>query len=72
LKGLVRGALATGALFGTAAFVGDAVAVHTWVGLVLVSGVSAALLTVAGFFGGLSATQRRWLWSRARRVVRLR
>jgi O-antigen/teichoic acid export membrane protein len=72
LKGFVRGALATGALFGIAAVVGEAVAVHSWVGLVLVSAVSAALLTIAGFFGGLSATQRRWLWSRARRVVRLR
>jgi len=72
VKGLTRGALATGGLFGIAAVVGEVVRVHTWVGLVLVSGASAVALIVAAFFGGLSATQRGRLWTRARRAARLR
>ena len=71
-KGFVRGALATGVLFAATAVAGRAVHVHTWLGLILAAGVSAVALTAAGFFAGLSATQRRWLWSRARRVARLR
>ncbi len=72
VKGFVRGALATGALFAATAVGGEAVRVHTWVGLILAAGVSAVALAAAAFFAGLSATQRRWLWSRARRVARLR
>jgi len=71
VKGFVRGALATGALFAATAFGGQVVHVRTWVGLILAAGLSGAVLTVAGFFAGLSAAQRRWLWSRARRVARL-
>ena len=72
VKGLLRGTLATGALFAVAAVGGESIHVHTWIGLILGAGVSGVLLTVAAFFVGLSATQRRWLWSRARRVARLK
>lgn len=72
VKGFARGALATGALFAATAVGGQSIHVRTWVGLILAAGVSTVALSAAGFFAGLSATQRRWLWSRARRVARLR
>ena len=72
LKGLLRGALTTGALFGLTAVGGEILTVRTWIGLIVVSVVSGAVLIAGAFFGGLSAQQRRWLWSRARRVARLR
>jgi hypothetical protein len=72
VKGFARGALVTGALFAATAVGGQSIHVRTWVGLILAAGVSTVALSAAGFFAGLSATQRRWLWSRARRVARLR
>ncbi|HXF37672.1 MAG TPA: lipopolysaccharide biosynthesis protein [Actinomycetota bacterium] len=72
LAGFARGALATGALLGGSAALGRAVRVGSWPGLVLASAAAGCVLLGLAFLLGLSAVQRRRLWVRARRVVRLR
>lgn len=72
LRGLVRGGLSSAAVFAGAAALSTVVGAHTWIGLLLGAGISGIVLLAMAVFTGLSGTQRRWLWSRARRVVRLR
>ena len=69
---VVRAGLVTAGLFGGAAVLGRVVAVENWVALVAASAVSGVVLAALAILGGLSAGQRRWLWSRAQRVIRLR
>jgi O-antigen/teichoic acid export membrane protein len=69
---IVRAGLVTAGLFGAAAALGPAVTVGTWVSLVVASALSGVVLVAAAVFGGLSEVQRRWLLSRARRVIRLK
>lgn len=68
----LRAGLVTAGLFGAAAALGRVLAVETWAGLVLASALSGLILVALAVLGGLSETQRRWLWSRALRVIRLR
>ena len=69
---MLRAGFVTAGLFGAAAALGRVVAVETWVGLVVVSALSGLVLVTLAVFGGLSENQRRWLLSRARRVIRLK
>ncbi len=69
---MLRAGLVTAGLFGAAAALGSVVTVGTWVSLVVASALSGVVLVAAAVFGGLSEVQRRWLLSRARRVIRLR
>ncbi len=70
--GFARGAVATAVLLGGAAVLGRDAHVGSWPGLVFASGLSGIGLLAAASLLGLSGTQRRRLWSRALRVVRLR
>jgi O-antigen/teichoic acid export membrane protein len=72
LAGFARGASATAALLGASALLGRLVHAGSWPALVAASAVSGLALVAGAAFLGLSATQRRWLWARARRVVRFR
>ena len=72
LRGLVRGGLSSAAIFAAAAALSTVVGAHTWIGFLLGAGISGIVLLGVAVFTGLSGIQRRWLWSRARRVVRLR
>ena len=72
IAALLRAGIVTAGLFGAAAAVGGVVAVETLVDLVVVSALSGLVLVALAVFGGLSENQRRWLLSRARRVIRLR
>jgi O-antigen/teichoic acid export membrane protein len=69
--GAVRPAIATTVLFGGAAVLGSDLRVDSWLGLVLVVGASAAVLTAMAFFAGLSAATRRVVWRRILRVVKM-
>ncbi len=69
LRGLVRGGLSSAAIFAAAAALSTVVGAHTWIGFLLGAGISGIVLLAMAVFTGLSSTQRRWLWSRARRVV---
>jgi O-antigen/teichoic acid export membrane protein len=72
LAAMIRPGLVTAGLLGAAAALSRVVAVHTWPGLIAASAVSGVLLLAIAVLGGLSDVQRRWLWSRAKRVIRLR
>ncbi len=72
LAAMMRPGLVTAGLLGAAAALSRVVTVHTWVGLVAASALSGVLLLAIAVIGGLSEVQRRWLWSRAKRVIRLR
>jgi O-antigen/teichoic acid export membrane protein len=72
LAAMVRPGLVTAGLLGGAAALSRVMTVHTWVALVAASAVSGVLLLAIAVAGGLSEAQRRWLLSRAKRVIRLR
>jgi O-antigen/teichoic acid export membrane protein len=72
LRGLARGGLASAGLFLVAALLSRNLFVHHWITLILGAGVSGLVLLAVAFFTGLSPTQRRWLWTRGRRVLSLR
>ena len=72
LMAALRGGLVTAALFAIAAAMGRVIAVDSWIVLVLVSVLAGAVFAPVAVVGGLSKTQRSWLWDRARRVVKLR
>jgi O-antigen/teichoic acid export membrane protein len=69
---LLRAGLVTLGLLASAAALGRVLAVGTWAGLLFASLLSGLVLVALAFLGGLSRTQRRRLWSRTRRVIRLR
>ena len=71
LKGIVRPALATGALFAGASALGAAAHAGSWPALVVSVGASAGVVAVLGYFGGFPRATRELLWSRLRKVVRL-
>jgi hypothetical protein len=71
VRGVVRPALATVAIFGSATVLGTVVHTHSWVVLVLGGGISATAVAVLAYFGGLSDSMRRTVWRRLRKVVRL-
>jgi hypothetical protein len=71
LRGIVRPALATGALFAGASALGAAAHAGSWLTLVLYAGVSAGVVAILAFFAGLPAEARQLLWHRFRKVVRL-
>ena len=71
LRGVIRPALATAAIFGLATALGTVVHAHSWAVLVLGGGTSAAGVAVLAYLGGLSASMRRTVWRRLRKVVRL-
>jgi O-antigen/teichoic acid export membrane protein len=71
LKGIVRPAVATGVLFAGASALGAAAHAGSWQALVLSAGVSAGVVAIVAFFGGLPAETRQLLWHRFRKVVRL-
>lgn len=70
-RAIVRPAIATVALFGLASAASTVVAVHSWVGLVLVVGLSAVAIAAVAFLVGLPAGARRLVWQRMRKVARL-
>ena len=70
LRGVVRPALATVAIFGFATLLGTVVHTHSWAVLVLGGGISATAVAVLAYFGGLSDSMRRTVWRRLRKVVR--
>jgi len=72
LRALIRPGLVTAALFGPCALLGAAEGTGSW--FWLFTRVAGSFLVVAplAFLGGLSASQRRQLWNRARRIARLR
>ncbi|MGZ4147995.1 MAG: lipopolysaccharide biosynthesis protein [Actinomycetota bacterium] len=72
LRGLARGGSASAALFVAAALLSGHVFVHSWIKLILGAGVSGVVLLAIAFVTGLSPTQRRSLWTRARRVASFR
>ena len=72
LRRLGRAGIVTAALFAVAAGLGEVVGVDSWAGLVLVTAISGPLLLAVAVVGGLSKTQRVWLWNRTVRVVKLR
>jgi len=72
LVGFVRGAIATGVLFGGAAALGRELHAGSWPVLVLGSAASGIALVALALVLGVSGTLRRQLWARARRAVRLR
>jgi O-antigen/teichoic acid export membrane protein len=72
LAAMVRPGLVTVGLFGAVVALSRIVTAHTWVALVAGSAVSGVILIALAVFGGLSEGQRSWLWSRAKRVARLR
>jgi O-antigen/teichoic acid export membrane protein len=71
LVGIVRPALATGALFAVASAIGVAVRAGSWPTLVLSVGVSAGVVAILAFFAGLPLETRQLLWHRLRKVARL-
>jgi len=71
LRGIVRPALATGALFAGASALGAAAHVGSWLTLVPAVGLSAGVVAILAFFAGLPAETRQLLWHRFRKVVRL-
>jgi O-antigen/teichoic acid export membrane protein len=71
LRGVVRPALATAAIFGIATALGTVVQTHSWVVLVLGGGITASGVALLAYFGGLSEPMRRTVWRRLRKVVRL-
>ena len=72
LAAMVRPGLVTVGLFAAVVALSRIVTAHTWVALVAGSAVSGVILIALAVFGGLSEVQRSWLWSRAKRVARLR
>jgi putative effector of murein hydrolase LrgA (UPF0299 family) len=72
LRGLARGGLVSAGLFIATALLSTKVFVHSWIELILGAGVTGLILLAIAFMAGLSPTQRRWLWTRARRVASLR
>jgi O-antigen/teichoic acid export membrane protein len=71
VRAIVRPGLATAALFGLSSAASTVVGVHSWIGLVVVVGLSAAAIAVVAFFAGLPEGPRRIVWKRLRRVARL-
>jgi hypothetical protein len=71
LRGVVRPALATAAIFGIATALGTVVHTHSWVVLVLGGGITASGVALLAYFGGLSESMRRTVWRRLRKVVRM-
>ncbi|TMK61132.1 MAG: hypothetical protein E6G54_00610 [Actinobacteria bacterium] len=71
LRGVIRPALATAAVFVVATALGTVVHTHSWAVLVLGGGMSATAVAVLAYFGGLSESMRRTVWRRLRKVVRL-
>jgi O-antigen/teichoic acid export membrane protein len=71
LRGIVRPAIATGALFGGAGALADSLNAGSWAALVLSVGLSVAILAPVVFLAGLQSEVRRLLWLRLRRVARL-
>lgn len=71
LWGIVRPAVATGALFAAAGALGAVAHVSSWLTLVLSAGLSAAIVTIVAFFAGLPAGTRELMWHRLRKVIRL-
>jgi O-antigen/teichoic acid export membrane protein len=72
VRGLVRPALATAALFAGCAILSSALNVESWVALFPSVAASAGVVALLAFFAGLSAGSRRVVWRRLRRVARLR
>ena len=71
LRGIVRPALATGALFAGASVLGRATHAGSWPALVVSVGVSAGVVAILAYFGGFPHDTRQLLWRRLRKVVRL-
>ncbi|MFB3737384.1 MAG: lipopolysaccharide biosynthesis protein [Candidatus Velamenicoccus archaeovorus] len=71
LRGLVRPGLATAALFGVSATVGAVAQAGSWFVLVAGTGTTALVASVLALAFGLPPRQRRFVWNRVRRVVRL-
>jgi hypothetical protein len=71
LKGIVRPAIVTGALFVGASTLGASLHAGSWPTLVLFGASSAVAISLVAFFAGLPAATRRVLWQRLRRVARL-
>jgi O-antigen/teichoic acid export membrane protein len=72
VRGMLRAATTTAVLFAATSAIGRVLLVPSWPGLILGAGVTAVVLALVAFFGGLSARQRAWLLGRGRRIVKLR
>lgn len=71
VRAIVRPGLVTAALFGLASAGSTVLSVHSWIGLVLATGLSAVAIAIAAFFAGLPPQARRLVWQRTRKVARL-
>ena len=65
MRGLARAGIVTAALLRSPPASREVVGVDSWIGLVLVTVISGPLLLAVAVVGGLSSTQRVWLWNRA-------
>jgi O-antigen/teichoic acid export membrane protein len=72
IRSAIRPALVAGLLFGLSATLQRYVAVNTWYGLILGTGVTLTVVSLVAVFSGLSRRQRDQLWERGREVLRLR
>jgi hypothetical protein len=71
LRGIVRPALATGALVAGASVLGRNAHAGSWPALVVSVGASVVMVAILAYFGGFRHETRQLLWRRLRKVVRL-
>jgi O-antigen/teichoic acid export membrane protein len=71
VRGAVRPAAATVLLFVGAAIVSPVIDAGSWLALLFGGAISAAIVGVMAFFGGLPPRMRAVVWHRLRRVARL-
>lgn len=71
VKGMLRPAVATGALFAFASGLSTVLGTESWIALFPLAGASAAVVAVLALFAGLSPEPRRRVWSRIVKVARL-
>lgn len=72
VRGLVRPALVTGALFVCSSGLSTSLHAESWIGLLLGGAATSSGIAILASFGGLSAGLRRTLWKRLRKVARLK
>jgi O-antigen/teichoic acid export membrane protein len=71
LRGAVRPAVATAALFVGAALVSGGIDVDSWAALLVGGAISAIVIALLAFFSGLPRSMRGTVWMRLRKVARL-
>jgi len=71
VRGMMRPALVTGALFVCSSGLSTLHLAGSWIALLLGGAATSAVIAIVAFFGGLSAGLRRTVWKRLRKVARL-